>query len=235
MLFRIALIGASELMRTRLAEILRGDEFVIDIYDPNIVASIFDYRLHSYDLIIASSDLVTGLKEDTVFTSLLAARGFLLFEEKPRQLEVEPSFLIHSGMSPEDILAKINNILYLNAHVRKSPRIKVNQPIEYDYEGKRYQSTTQYLGENGVFISTLAPPKNGTHITVRFSLPGGNHDIVASGRIVYSVGANLDQSIISHPAAHDRKIVSLPGVGVVFDQISDSDRDAIRDFLAKHL
>ncbi len=235
MIFRIALIGASELMRTRLAEILRCDEFVIDIYDPNIVASLFDYRLHSYDLIIASSDLVAGLKEDTVFTSLLAARGFLLYEEKPKQWDIEPSFLIHSGMSPEDIIAKINNILYLNAHVRKSPRIKVNQPVEYDSEGKHYQSTTQYLGENGVFISTLAPPKNGTDITVRFSLPGGGREIVATGRIVYSVGANLDQSIITHPSSHDRKIVSLPGVGVVFEQVSDADREAIRDFVAKHL
>jgi hypothetical protein len=220
-------------LRTQLADILRNGEFVVDLYDADTISSMFDNRLHTYTVVIASADLAAGIDEDSLFNSSLAAQGFLVFDDRELEWEKELPFLIHPGMSPEQIIAKINNIIFLNSTVRKSPRIRLNQPVEYEHEGNRCKSTVQDISENGVFIITLVPPHVGIKITMRFSLPG-TREITASGRSVYTIGCNIRQSIISHPSSCDKKIVALPGVGVMFDQISNANRAAIRDFIKKN-
>jgi len=234
MAFRIALIGASEQMRKKLVNLLQNNNCTVDLYDPVNMSSLVDYNLHTYDVIIANSSLAAVLKEDTIFNALLTAAGFLIFEEKSVQGGPEPPFLIHAGMSQEDIIAKINNIVYLNTNTRKSTRMKVNLPVEYEYEGKNYQSTLHDLSERGGFILTLVPPSNGTNIIVRFSLPGEHLMTVAECRVIYSIKCNLDQQIIAHPSSCDQKIISLPGVGIVFEQISGNNREAIKNFIETH-
>jgi PilZ domain len=235
MAFRIALIGASDQMRKKLVDLLQNNNCTVDMYDPVNISSLIDHDLHIHDVIIANSGLASVLKEDTVFNTLLTATGFLIFEEKAVQGGPEPPFLIHAGMSQEDIIAKINNIVYLNSNTRKSTRMKVNLPVEYEYEGKNYQSTLQDLSERGGFILTLVPPSNGTKIIVRFAIPGEHLMAVATGRVIYSIKCNLDQQIIAHPSSRNKKIISLPGVGIVFEQISDKNQEAIKNFIETHL
>jgi hypothetical protein len=230
---RIALLGTNAYLRTRLADVLRSGDFVVDLYDADTIPSIFDNRLHTYAVVIASADLAAGIDEDFLFNSSLVAQGYLVFDDRKLEWDKEPPFLIHSGMSPEQIIAKINNIIFLNSTVRKSSRVRVNQPVEYEHGGNHCQSTVQDISENGVFIMTLAPPPIGMKITMRFSLTE-RREITATGRSVYTIGCNLNQSIISHPASFEKKIVALPGVGVMFDRISDADRAAIWDFIKKN-
>jgi len=87
------------------------------------------------------------------------------------------------------------------------------------------------LSDNGTFIMTLAPPPRDIKITARFTLPGAQHDVVATGLAVYDIGYNLNQNIIAHPSSRDKKIIALPGFGCTFDEMTDADRGAIREFL----
>jgi hypothetical protein len=234
MTFRIALVGTNETMRTRLAELLRISGFAVENLASGTAAPLHDVPLDQYDAVIIDAGLVAQLEEDAVFTSLLNAKGFLIFENKRAMREVAPSFLIHGEMSPEDLIHRINTIVYQNIYERTSPRLRVKIPVEYEHTGKRLKSATQYISENGAFIITLSPPPDGTSITADFSLvPGGKH-IVVQGHAVYSIGCNLDEAIISHPSSQSRKIVALPGFGFVFDVIADSDRGLIKDFVKKH-
>lgn len=234
MQFRIALVGTSEYIRTSLAALLRSGEFDVAVIDPATVLAANDCRLQEYDAILASADLAACLQEASLFESLTNAKGYLVVEENaPNSAEV-PSFLIHPGMSPEEIIARINNVLYLKSSRRSSTRIRVNLPVVYEYDNKRFQSTILDLGENGLFIGTLAPPPVNTRITLQFSLSRGKHQIEAAGRSVYLIGCNLDQCIISSPTAPDKKIVAHPGVGITFDQVSNEDREAIREFIQQH-
>ncbi|HUL00901.1 MAG TPA: PilZ domain-containing protein [Nitrospirota bacterium] len=230
---RIALLGAHSYTFARLTDILTQAGFVVDTYDPVTIRSIFDNRLHTYNIVISSADLAKRLEEDTLFKSSIAARGFLVFDDKEKVHGREPSYLIHAGMNPEDIIAKINNIVFLSSSLRKSPRIKLCQPVVYEYEGNQCQSIIQDIGERGAFISTIAPPPDGTKITIHFFLPG-ERDIVASGHVVYSISCNLNQNIIAHPTSRERKIIALPGVGIMFDHITDADRAAIKNFMKKN-
>jgi len=230
---RIALLGKKLSMFARLEDILNQAGFVVDAYDPAVNPDIIDNRLHTYDVIIANSDLVRGMEEDALFESSITARAFLVYDNQPSEREIGSSYLIHSGMNPEDIVAKINDIIFISSTVRKSPRVKLYEPVIYEYEGTQCQSMLQDIGEYGAFISTLVPPPDGTQISVRFILPG-EREITALGHIVYSIKCNLDQNIITHPASRDRKIIALPGVGIMFDKISDIDREAIKSFMNKN-
>ena len=87
------------------------------------------------------------------------------------------------------------------------------------------------LSDNGAFIMTLAPPPREIKIAARFTLPGAQHGVVATGRAVYNIRYNLDQNIIAHPSSRDKKIIALPGFGCTFDEMTDADRGAIRKFL----
>jgi len=231
---RIALLGANTFMKTRLADILRQGDFSVDLYDSNTIPSLLDERLYTYHMVIASADLAAGWDEDAMINSSMAARGFLVFEDQEHAWDKEPSFLIHTGMSPEEIIAKVNGVLFLNSNMRKTPRVKFNQRVEYGYEGNHCQSTLQDISESGVFISTLAPPPVGTKISLHFSLPGGR-DIAVDGYVVYCIAYNLERNIISHPSSRTKKIIGLPGMGVVFDNISEEDRTAIRAFIKNNL
>jgi PilZ domain len=234
MAFRIALVGTSEYIKSHLAALLRSGELYVDVIDPATVTSINDCRLKEYDVIIASADLAACLQEASLFESLTNARGYLVVEENVLNEAEIPSFLIHPRMSPEDIIARVNNVLYLNSSRRSSPRIRVNLPVVYEFDEKRFRSAILDLGENGLFIGTLAPPPINTRIAMQFSLSQGQPQIEAIGRAVYNIGCNFDQCIISSPTAPDKKIVALPGVGITFDEVSNEDREAIRGFIQQH-
>jgi hypothetical protein len=231
MSFRIALVGESEYMRTRLAELLRSSGFDVDLRAPADAASVFDRRLHAYDLIIVSMDMTAKLEENKLFESMMDTRAFLILDENSGIQGRDQSFLIHREMSPEDIMATVNNLIFLSSNQRKSPRIKVNLPVEYECEGRHTRSTILDIGENGLFISTLAPPLAGALISIRFALPGRTADIMARGHVAYSIGYDLDRSIIPHPSSPDRKIIAMPGMGIVINEMREEDRTAVRKFI----
>jgi len=231
MAFRIALVGTSEYIRTHLATLLRDGEFDIDVINPEAISSMNNSRLQVFDAIIASTNLAACFQEDTLFELLTNARGYLVVEENVQDSAETPSFLIHPGMSSEDIIARINNVLYLNSSRRSSPRIKVNLPVEYEFDGKTFQSTILDLSENGLFIGALAPPPVSTRITMQFSISQEKTTINATGRCVYRIVCNFVQSIIAASKAPDKRIMALPGVGIAFEQVSHDDRQAIRAFI----
>lgn len=231
MTFRVALVGESDYMRTRLADLLRSGGFDVDLRARADVASVFDRRLHAYDVIIVSTDMTASLDERQVFESMLDTRGFLFLDENSMARGREQSFLIHPEMSPEDIIAAVNSLIFLNSNLRTARRIKVNLPVECECDGRILRSAILDLRENGLFISTLAPPPAGAMISARFALPGRTADIVANGHVAYSIGFDLDRSIILHPSSPDKKIIALPGMGIVIDEIREEDRAAVRKYI----
>lgn len=235
MAFRIALVGESEYMRTRLADLLRNNGFEVELRTQTVVSSApADRKVHDYDLIITSTDMSSGIEENKVFESMLEPCGFLVLDEHGKKPGREQSFLIHPEMSPEEILATVNSLIFLNNSDRKSPRARVNFPVEYECDGRYTRSTIKELGENGLFISALMPPAVNTKIAVRFLLPGRTREIRAKGRVVYRIGCDFDRSIIFHPSSPDMEIAALPGLGIMIDEISEEDRADVRQYIQQH-
>jgi hypothetical protein len=72
-------------------------------------------------------------------------------------------------------------------------------------------------------------------IDASFSLQEGGRTIRTVCRVLYSIGYDLDRGIIKHPSSSGKKIIAMPGMGVVFETISEEDRESIRRFVDENL
>lgn len=235
-LAKIALLGSTPFFEGMLPDILRDSGYEVDLFEATTIdennISIFD----NYNLLILSADLAANLEENAFFSDILSIKGFLIAESGDR---VSGSFQagtehINHTMSPEEIIFKVNNVVYRSQSVRKSPRVRANIDVEYQCQGEFYKSEITTMSLYGVFINTLNPLQNNSRIELAFSPTGEGKKIEAAGRVLYSVGYNLVKGIISHPEKRDEKIVAHPGMGVFFEEISEADQETIRSFIDKH-
>ncbi len=229
---RVGLLIADAFCAKTLAQILADADFDVDSLEVDI-SDIQDASvLNSYDLVILNNDVAQSMEED-IFSLILSARGFLLVDSVKNIADFSTSSTryINPYMSPEEIVSRVNSVLFQHKNIRKSLRVSVNLDLEYYCEGTCFQSNVQNLSQNGAFIASLNPPAKNALITAYFSLPGGKRAIKAVGRVLYSIGYDLDRGIISHPGAADKKIIAMPGMGIFFETISDEDREAIRIYI----
>lgn len=229
---RVGLLIADAFCTATLSQILAEADFDVD----SLMIDISDIRdasvIDPYDIVILNTDVARNMEEG-VFSLILSARGFLLVDSARNIADFSASSAryINPYMSPEEIVSRVNSVLFQHKNIRKSPRINVNFNVEYYSEGIWFQSTMQNLSQNGAFIASLNPPAKHALVTAYFSLPGGKAAIKAVGRVLYSIGYDLELGIISHPSSADRKIIAMPGMGIVFETISEEDREAIRIFV----
>jgi len=132
---------------------------------------------------------------------------------------------IYKSAPVEEILYRVNRSLFPLQHdTRKYPRVPVNIGIEFRINSKWQQAYTSTLSGGGLFIRTINPPKTGTPINVKFRLPEAENLVEAGGMVVWSNEYNPDS----------RK-TSLPGMGVRFDEIGESEKKEIGVYIRKKL
>ncbi|MBI5849156.1 MAG: PilZ domain-containing protein [Nitrospirae bacterium] len=229
---RIGLLIEDDFCAKTLKQILEDADFDVDL--PKIeISKVQDASvLDPYDLVILNSE-VAQRTEEGFFSLILSARGFILVDSAKNiaDLSISSMRYIDPYMSPEEIVSRVNSVLFQYKNIRKSPRISVNLPVDYRCGSSWFQSNIQNLSQNGAFIASLNPPEKNELISAHFTLTGDEKPISVIGRVLYSIGYDLDRGIISHPGSSDRKIVAMPGMGIFFEKISDEDREAIRIFV----
>jgi len=228
---KVALIGLGNFFTKTLPELLREMDVDSVIYDCRIDfgdTAAFD----EYDLLIIDTTLAEG-REQEFFGFLIASKGFLIAGARPEEPGEGSDFSssINLEMSPEEITAKVNTILYRNSGMRKSPRLAVNFPVDYEYETCIFKSSMKNISLNGAFIATLNPPPKNAVIKISFCIPDGGDNIRTSGRVLYTIGYNLDRRIISHPNSGNRKIMAYPGFGILFEGLSEYLREQLRAYI----
>lgn len=233
---KIALLGSTPFFEGMLPDILRNSGYEVDLFEATTIDEKEISRFDNYNLLILCADLAANLAEKEYFSGILSMTGFLIAESGDH---VSGSFLtgserIDQTMSPEEIIFKVNNIVYRSHGVRKSPRVKVNIDVEYECQGAFYKSNITTISLFGVFINTLNPLQNNSRLGLAFSPKNEGEKIEASGRVLYSIGYNLVKGIISHPGKKGKKIIAHPGMGVFFEEIAEADRETIRLFIEDH-
>ena len=236
---RVALIGYSDFFYKILRPLLRDSNMEVDIIEKDSLNCDTEV-LDCYDLVMISTSIIE-LQDSNFFNLLFSAPGLILVDESPAQQDqqVTPTSVINISMSAEEIIARINDIIYSAPHTgkkpqRHSPRVKADIIVTYSYNNRHYLSKILNISVNGVYILALKPPPIGCRININFSLPDNGEAITATGRIVYSIGYNLEESIISHPHSEGRRIIAFPGMGVFFEKISPEDRKKLRLFICQH-
>jgi len=124
--------------------------------------------------------------------------------------------------SPEEILFKINEMIYSQAgsYTRKNLRVPISIPISYQVRGKSFEGDTYTLSQDGVFIKTLEPLEENTLVSLRLNLPGEGREIEAEGRVINSTA--LKDALSSG---------GVSGMAVVFCKIKEVDRRRVHRFV----
>jgi len=109
---------------------------------------------------------------------------------------------------------------------RKYPRLNFNVEVAYKKIGRQDAVQTsahsKNIGAGGICIVFLEKMEVGDHLSLRFSLPDDNEDVLTAKGVVvwveeYSVGG------LSTSTAYDS--------GIEFTDISDEDKDKINKFV----
>jgi hypothetical protein len=237
---RIALIGGDDGFGAAFLRLLRECEYEVDRYAEDAVDIRETERFANYDLVVAADTLADRADDAAFLNFIVAAKGFFFYESSPEPgaaPALQAPYLTRS-MSPEDLVSMVNDAIWKGASAsgrpgRFTPRIKADIEVTYECGGESRSSRIVSISANGVFIRTVSPPPRGTPVRLSFTLPGDEGKVDAVGLILYAIECDVERGIISRPGAEARKIVALPGVGVVFDKIPEEAREAVRAFVER--
>jgi hypothetical protein len=229
-LAKIALIGSTEFFSNTLFNLFADSEFEAELLDLGI-EDLKTVDTGDYDLFVIRADLSSDISEESFVDFLLSTKSFLLVDDGEN---TSPQY-INPKMSLEDIISKVGNNIFRTRTsrgiARSSPRIKVNIPVEYVHDDACHKSVIINLSRNGTFIVTLNPPPKDSVVDLSFALPQRDEFIRSTGRVIYSIGFDIETGIISKTGEADKKIVATPGVAVFFEDMKETDREAIESFI----
>jgi len=121
---------------------------------------------------------------------------------------------------PENVLFHINELLSPPpANVRSSPRLLFGAPASFRVpgSGEVVPAFTYNINRTGVFLRTMAPPPNGTEVTVEIRPPYGEGRAAVSGKVVWRKAPCSDAGPVA-PA----------GIGVVYTRVPLADGAALK-------
>lgn len=107
---------------------------------------------------------------------------------------------------------------------RRDPRIPVMMQVSYT-DGEDFMVDYSInLSFNGIFINTLLDFAIGEKVYLKFALPGYKQAMHILGNIRWAKSAQTTQDASA-----------LPGIGIEFTQMTDSDRAAVHHFVNRFL
>lgn len=229
---KIALIGSEPAFQPWLFSILSDGGFIVDSFSGDDCDLLAISESGSYNLFILGTDSCAG-DDENLLEALLHSGTFLFFDGGKRNERKNPAmgFVIDSSMSPEEIIVSVNDVIYKYNRERKWPRVRTNLIVDYSSPQGVYRSTLSSLSEKGAFICTLNPLPVQSLTSITIFLPEDSGEIKTGGRVLYRIGYDLERNIITRLGSHGKKVIGHPGMGVLFERISDPLCRMIRDFV----
>ena len=130
------------------------------------------------------------------------------------------SGLMSKGYTPEQIVFRVNRVLFPDKVASGKPRERVPVSIAVDYSvGEQHQ--TGYLlnvSETGAFLHTKYGLPAGAVIRLKFALPGTDRLIDVKGLAKWATSEVAKKTFFG-------------GYGIMFTSVTDADLDALRDFI----
>ncbi|HBG46237.1 MAG TPA: hypothetical protein DDW94_04515 [Deltaproteobacteria bacterium] len=180
---------------------------------------------------VASMD---GLKE----IELGAARPFLIYtamalsqEDVQGLKEAGLIGVITPETPPEDIVFLLNKALFYDKMLKRNPRVPVSIPVTLVSGQKIMKSFASMLSRDGIFVMSLNPLAVNSACALSFSIPGTQKELSTGARVIYNIQVNRELSIISNPRDPFKRLVSHPGMALVFTDMPQDDRESIESYI----
>ncbi len=134
------------------------------------------------------------------------------------------SGLMTKGYTPEQIVFRVNRVLFPDKAASGKPRERVPVSIAVDFSVGDTKQTGYMLNisETGAFLHTKAELPTGAMLHLKFSLPGTDHLIDVKGVAKWSTSEVANKTLFG-------------GYGIMFTSVSDADLEVIKGFVAREL
>jgi len=165
-------------------------------------------------------------------------KSYLVFAgagiERKTVEELKPGGLvgvITADSSPEEIALMVNSAFFYARMIKRSPRATVSIPLEIRAGSRSIKTTASSLSRDGIFAVTLNPLPENTVCEVSFDDPLTGVRLSTSARVLYKISINKDLSIISSPGDPFKRIVTHPGMALLFLDLPDTDRERLESYV----
>ena len=146
------------------------------------------------------------ISKSTKFSQVVLEKVKIL---KPRDFIVENS-------PTEEIVFRLNNILFEENGVRKNYRALVNIVVHCDYMQDFFDTESFTISRDGIYLKTERNLPRDANLFITFRLPAGNRDFATMGNVLYTITPNSPKPRISPP-----------GSALYFVDLKSDERDLI--------
>ena len=154
-------------------------------------------------------------KETKIFAVIAASTRFSqVILEKIKTLK--PRDFVSENCTSDEIVFRLNNVLYEDNGIRKNYRALVKMTVHCDYMQDFFDAESFTISKDGIFLKTDRTFPADAKIFLTFKLPISQKDFATMGSLLYSIN---DSS--------PKPRVSPPGSGLYFVDLNNEERDSI--------
>ncbi len=139
--------------------------------------------------------------------------------------------VITKETSPEEIAFLVNSAFFYTRMLKRNQRAPVSIPVEIRAGSRSIKTTASSLSRDGIFAVTLNPLPENTVCEIFFEDPLSGKRLSTGARVLYSISINKDLSIISSPGDPFKRIVTHPGMALLFLDLPEKERQHLENYI----
>jgi uncharacterized protein (TIGR02266 family) len=157
------------------------------------------------------------------FPILVITGVFKSEKEIQRLKELGAIGYISKSALVDEILFRVNSVFFHGqSNSRQFPRIILSMPVDYQYDEYWRTNYSSTLSAGGMFIRTVAPLPQDTHIFLKFKPPEFEDQLATRARVVWKSEYELE-----------RPKNTLPGMGLSFEEIPQEKQKKLDQYIRK--
>ncbi|MBI5587952.1 MAG: PilZ domain-containing protein [Deltaproteobacteria bacterium] len=139
--------------------------------------------------------------------------------------------VITSQTAPEEIAFLVNAAFFYTRMLKRNPRVPVSIPVDVKAGSRVMKTTSSTLSRDGIFVVTLNPLPADTVCELTFEAPLSGKRLTTKARVLYNIAVNKDLNIISSPGDPFKRIVTHPGMALLFADLPEEDRELLESYI----
>lgn len=133
--------------------------------------------------------------------------------------------------APEEIAFLVNAAFFRTGMLKRNPRVQASIPVDIRAGSRVIKTTATTLSRDGIFVVTLNPLPADTVCELTFEAPLSGRRLTTKARVLYNIAVNRDLSIISSPGDPFKRIVTHPGMALVFEDLPEEERGLLESYI----
>ncbi|MBI5234935.1 MAG: response regulator [Deltaproteobacteria bacterium] len=132
--------------------------------------------------------------------------------------------LMTKGFTPEQIIFRVNRILFPGKTTNRSPKVRVpvSMPVDFTIGDKTLTGFVLNISETGIFLHTRADILTGAVMHIKFTLPGTPRLFDLKAVVKWST-ADIDRNTL------------FGGFGIMFTSLTQEEQDDLKRFIDSEL